>query len=156
MTPEELLTLYKKISHYDRHMSMELSTKKNDENEIELIYKMTIKKEHLSSPDTCHGGALSGFMDAVLGVPVLSYAVSKDMLCSTVEFKMNFLGPAKLGDIIIGTNSIDFKGKSLVVSSASLFNETSGKAIAKGMGTFNLYPTKKRDFFNLAEEKQTP
>ena len=62
---------------------------------------------------------------------------------------MNFLGPAKLGDVIIGHNTIDFTGKSLVVSSANLVNETTGAQIAKGMGTFNLYPTKKRDFFKL-------
>jgi uncharacterized protein (TIGR00369 family) len=156
MTPDELLKLYKNISNFDRHMGMELNSVIDQEGNHELIYKMTIKKEHLSSPDSCHGGALSAFMDAVLGVPVLTYAVSRDMLCSTVEFKMNFLGPAKEGDRIIGTNVIDFKGKSLVVSSASLFNETTGAMIAKGMGTFNLYPTKKRDFFNISQEKETP
>lgn len=156
MTPEELIKLYKNVSNYDRHMNMELSSKKNSDGELEIIYKMTITEEHLSSPESCHGGALSGFMDAVLGVPVLSYAVSRDMLCSTVEFKMNFLGPAKLGDVITGSNSIDFKGKSLVVSSASLYNETTQKIVAKGMGTFNLYPTKKRDFFNQSEKQETP
>ncbi|MBT7611288.1 MAG: PaaI family thioesterase [Bacteriovoracaceae bacterium] len=149
MTPEELLSLYKKISNFDRHMGMHLTCVKQKDGGHELIYKMVIKKEHLSSPDSCHGGVLSAFMDAVLGVPVLTYAVGRDMLCSTVEFKMNFLGPAKLGDVIVGKNIIDFKGKSLVVSSATLVNEVTGAQIAKGMGTFNLYPTKKRDFFNL-------
>jgi uncharacterized protein (TIGR00369 family) len=155
MTPDELLTLYKKISNFDRHMGMELSSVKLDNGEHELTYKMIIKEEHLSSPDSCHGGVLSAFMDAVLGVPVLTYAVGRDMLCSTVEFKMNFLGPAKLGDIIVGKNVIDFKGKSLVVSSATLENEVTGAQIAKGMGTFNLYPTKKRDFFNLNSNIKT-
>ena len=149
MTPEELLTLYKKVSNFDRHMGMELSSAKDKNGTHILSYKMKVKEEHLSSPDSCHGGALSAFMDAVLGVSVLCYAVSKDMLCSTVEFKMNFLGPAKMGDVIIGHNTIDFTGKSLVVSSAKLVNETTGAQIAKGMGTFNLYPTNKRDFFNL-------
>jgi uncharacterized protein (TIGR00369 family) len=139
MKPDELLELYKKISHFDRHMGMELTNDLQEDGTHELTYKMVIKKEHLSSPDSCHGGALSAFMDAVLGVPVLAYAVSLDMLCSTVEFKMNFLGPAKEGDIIIGKNTIDFKGKSLVVSSATLINQTSNAPIAKGMGTFNLY-----------------
>jgi len=56
-------------------------------------------------------------VDAVLGVPVLSHAVTEDKLCATVEFKINYIAPAKLGDKLVGTNTIDFKGKSLVVSS---------------------------------------
>lgn len=156
MTPDELLTMYKKVSNFDRHMGMELSSAKDENGTHVLTYKMIIEDKHLSSPDSCHGGALSAFMDAVLGVSVLCYAVSKDMLCSTVEFKMNFLGPAKKGDVIVGHNIIDFTGKSLVVSSATLINETSGAQIAKGMGTFNLYPTNKRDFFKLHENQETP
>ncbi|MCO4792304.1 MAG: PaaI family thioesterase [Bacteriovoracaceae bacterium] len=150
MTPKELEKLYKSISKFDQHLGMTFDLLDPGE----VVYKMTVKEEHLSSPDTCHGGAIAAMMDALLGVPVLSLAVTEDKLCATVEFKINYLGPAQIGDELVGTNTIDFKGKSLVVSSGQIKNSQTGLLIAKGMGTFNLYPAKKKDFFNVDKPKK--
>lgn len=148
MTPTELMSLYKKINQYDRHLDFLL----NIDSDGRVTYEVEITDKHLSSPDTCHGGVLAGLMDNVLGVTALAHAVTEDKLCSTVEFKINYLNPALKGDIIYGEAVVDYKGQRLVVTSGTL--KTKDKLIAKGLGTFNLYPASKKDFFSL-ETKTT-
>ena len=148
MTPKELIELYKKINQFDKHLDFSLSI--SDQGLVS--YEVLIEDKHLSSPDTCHGGVLAGLMDNVLGVTALAYAVTEDKLCSTVEFKINYLNPALKGDRIFGEAIIDYKGQRLVVTSGTL--RTKDKLIAKGLGTFNLYPASKKDFFSL-ETKST-
>lgn len=143
MTPLELKDFYKKINHFDRTMDFNLDIKESGI----VTYETTISERHLSSPETCHGGALAGLMDNVLGVTALAHAVQQNMLCATVEFKINYLNPAKLGDQIFGEAEIDYKGRRLVVTSGTL--RTKDKLIAKGLGTFNLYPSEKSNFFGL-------
>ncbi len=139
MTAKQLEEAFKKSSKFDQLLGMSFEVVQPGE----VIYKMKITDNHLSSPDTCHGGAIAAMMDAVLGLPVLSQAVTEDKLCATVEFKINYIKPARLGDELIGTNTIDFKGKSLVVSSGQIKNAKTGDLLAKGLGTFNLYPAEK-------------
>ncbi len=143
MTPLELKDFYKKINHFDRTLDFNLDITADGT----VTYETVISEKHLSSPDTCHGGTLAGLMDNVLGVTALAYAVQQNMLCATVEFKINYLNPAKLGDKIFGRAKIDHKGQRLVVTSGTL--ETKEKLIAKGLGTFNLYPSEKSNFFGL-------
>lgn len=139
MTAKQLEEAFRKSSKFDQLLGMSFEVIKPGE----VVYKMKVTKNHLSSPDTCHGGAIAAMMDAVLGLPVLSQAVEEGKLCATVEFKINYIAPAKIGDELIGTNTIDFKGKSLVVSSGQIKNEKTGALLAKGLGTFNLYPAEK-------------
>lgn len=149
MDAKELEKLFKKISCFDKHMGMSFTV----EGPGKVTYKMEITENHLSSPKTAHGGVIAGMMDNVLGVTALSYAVTQDKLCSTVEFKINYINPAHPGDLLIGTADIDFKGKSLVVTSATI--RADKRLIAKGMGTFNLYPMEKHAFFGF-ESQENP
>ena len=87
MTPLELKDFYKRINHFDRTMDFDLDIQEDGK----VTYSTVISEKHLSSPQTCHGGALAGLMDNVLGVTALAYAVQQDMLCATVEFKINYL-----------------------------------------------------------------
>jgi uncharacterized protein (TIGR00369 family) len=137
MTPKDLEALFKRISRFDQTLGLELSiTEAGD-----TVYKMKVDERHASSPISCHGGAIAGMMDAVLGVRALAYSVTQMKFCSTVEFKINFLNPAVPGDLLIGASSIDFVGKRLVVTSATI--SAGEKLVAKGIGTFNLYPISK-------------
>lgn len=141
MDAKDLEKLFKKNSKFDITLGMDFKIIKAGE----IEYTMTISEAHLSSPTVSHGGALAGMMDNVLGVTALSYAVTQEKLCSTVEFKINYLNPAKLGDKLTGTAQIDYIGKRLVVTSG--FIKCGDKLIAKGMGTFNLYPMEKFKLF---------
>lgn len=140
MNLEELDTFFKQVCHYDRH----LQAKYNILNPGEIEYRLTVGEIHLSSPQTCHGGVLSSLMDSTLGLTALSYAVTRGMFCSTVEFKINFIQEAKQGMNLLGVANLDYTGNRLVVTSGTLIDEEDGKMIAKGMGTFNLYPYSKK------------
>ena len=112
-------------------------------------YRMVIRPEHLSSPGVAHGGVLAGLMDAVLGAAALTLAFTTGELVSTVEFKLNFLHPVRLGDELRATAQVDHAGKSLVVCSGTIYRQAAGApsgetAVAQGMGTFNRYPAAKR------------
>lgn len=111
-----------------------------------ITYKMTILEKHLSSPQTAHGGSIAGFMDCVLGLSALSESVTRHQLTSTVEFKINFVRPVKLGDEIIGTGRVVHKGKSLLISQGEVRISNTNELIAMGQGTFNLYPISKKDY----------
>ena len=111
-------------------------------------YRMTIEEKHLSSPGTCHGGVVAGFMDSVIGMAALSYAFTKKMLVSTVEFKLNYFRPVKQGEELVGRGVIDFAGKSLISSNGEIYSinkQGEEKLVSKGMGTFNLYPISKNE-----------
>jgi len=137
MDAKDLEKLFRKTSQFDQTLGMNFIVKSAGE----IEYTMTIDSRHLSSPQISHGGAIAGMMDNVLGVTALSYAVTQEKLCSTVEFKINYLNPAKLGDVLTGSAQIDYIGKRLVVTSG--FIKCGERLIAKGMGTFNLYPMEK-------------
>ncbi len=134
MSPEELERLFRQHSNFDRTLGLEL--------EIfgpgKVTYSLTIDQRHLSTATISHGGVIAGMMDNVLGVTALSQAVTLGQLVSTVEFKLNYLRPARLGDRLVGNAQIDFQGKSLIVTSGAIFCGTD--IISKGQGTFNLYP----------------
>jgi uncharacterized protein (TIGR00369 family) len=115
-------------------------------------YRMTVRDEHLSSPNTCHGGVLAGLMDAALGAAALTLAFTKLEFVSTVEFKMNYLHAVHLHDTLVARGEVDHAGNSLVVSSCVVYRVQEGQddvAVARGMGTFNRYPANKRDFAKL-------
>ncbi|RZK14952.1 MAG: PaaI family thioesterase [Hymenobacter sp.] len=111
-------------------------------------YRMVIRPEHLSSPGAAHGGVLAGLMDAVLGAAALTLAFTTGELVSTVEFKINFLHPVRLGDELRATAHVDHAGKSLVVCSGTIYrhvaSEPAATAVAQGLGTFNRCPALKR------------
>ncbi|MES2628819.1 MAG: PaaI family thioesterase [Bacteroidota bacterium] len=133
-----ILQLYNHINHFgnDHNMTYEV---------VEpgmVTYRMTIEERHLSGPGVAHGGIIAGFMDAVLGVAALSLAVEEGNLVSTVEFKINYLRPVKLGETITGTGKVDSRGQRILVSSGEI-RDSRGELLAKAMGTFNAYPAEK-------------
>lgn len=140
MNPKDFEALYRNACQYDRHMGMTLTLHEPGK----ITYALTVTAAHVSFLDACHGGVIAGMMDATLGVTALSWAVPKGKLCATVEFKTHFFSPVKRGDKLEGTGEIDFAGSRLVVTTAHIMDTTSGQLVAKGMGTFNLYPLAKR------------
>lgn len=140
MTPQELEKLFKSINHFDDFLGLKLLITSEGVTE----YQLKVHQGLMSSPAAAHGGPIAAMMDATLGIQVLCHAAQKNMLCSTVEFKINFLASATLGETLIGRATLESIGKRLVVASASIIEEKSQRLIAKGLGTFNLYPIEKR------------
>lgn len=142
---EKFAPHFKAINHFDRDNGLEFEILRPGE----IIYHLTVQEKHLSSPGIAHGAAIAAFMDCVLGLSALSQALTEGSLTSTVEFKLNFIRPARLGDKLIGRGKVDYKGKSLIISSGEIHLD-SGELIAKGLGTFNTYPLEKKGEFYAA------
>ncbi len=140
---------YTKLVKFDKFLGMKLKVHSPGR----ITYTLEIKEHHLTSSDQVHGGVISAMMDAVLGVTTLSYSVSKGDLCSTVEFKTNYISTTRPGDILEGSGEIDSFGKKIITASGWIKEQKSGRLIAKGMGTFMLYPiSKKMDIITEAHE----
>ena len=145
-----LVAGYNRINAYGQANSMTLSASEPGQAE----YRMVIGPAHLSSPGVAHGGVLAGLMDAVLGAAALTLAFTAGELVSTVEFKINYLHPVRLGDELRAVAQVDHAGKSLVVCSGVIYRQAAGEAgatsganataVAQGVGTFNRYPASKR------------
>ena len=133
--------VFRKMNIFDQTMGLDFEI----EAPGQIIYQLEVQRKHLSSPQIAHGGVIAAMMDASLGLTALSFSVVDEMLVSTVEFKLNFLRPAREGDILTGRGHIDYRGKSLIVCNSNISNQE-GHDIAKGIGTFNLYPMDKKDF----------
>lgn len=146
-----MVAAYNQMNHYGRANGMALTVPQPGQAE----YRMTVQPEHLSSPNTCHGGVLAGLMDAALGAAALSLAFTNMEFVSTVEFKMNYLHSVHLHDVLVARGVVDHAGNSLVVSSCVIYRVTESAedvAVARGLGTFNRYPASKRDFAKLVME----
>lgn len=110
-------------------------------------YSLTIQKEHLATPLAAHGGVISALMDALLGVTALSVSAQEHKIISTVEFKINFLAPALLGDTIQGIGKVEHQGKRLIIVSGDIICPLRNNIlIAKAIGTFNAYPAEKAGY----------
>lgn len=140
---EQFIQIFKSINQYDIENKLEFEIHSPGA----ITYKMDIQNKHLSSPQIAHGAVVAGFMDCVLGLSALSLAVTEANLTSTVEFKINYIRPVKLGEKLIGSGRVVHKGKSLIISSGEV-KTLSGELVAVGQGTFNTYPFSKKDFLN--------
>lgn len=139
------ITIYNQINQYGRDNGMVLIVHEPGH----ISYEMTVLEKHLSSPNTCHGGAIAGLMDSVIGTAALSKAFTEGNLVSTVEFKIHYFKPVYLNDQLTGTGKIDYQGKSLIISSGEIINKITGDVVAKAIGTFNVYPLSKKDLSEI-------
>lgn len=136
---EILLETYQKTNQFGIANGMELTKFEEDE----IAYRLVIKESHLATPTTAHGGIIAGYMDGVLGLAALYVSAEDGNLVSTVEFKINFLAPVRLGDVLIGKGKVVSKGKRIIIAEGEISTEKEGKSIAIATGTFNAYPYQK-------------
>lgn len=98
---------------------------------------LKIGEKHISPSGVAHGGAISAFVDWSMGAAVFTI-LKPGQLCSTIEFKINYLSPAKLGETIYCKATVKFHGRSHAVIEFHVFREE-GKDVAMGVGTYNIY-----------------
>ncbi len=104
-----------------------------------VVYTMPVQTAHLALPSTVHGGIIAGLMDAVISVAGLSLTVLEEKVVGTVEFKINYLLPAKPGDVLTASGKVLKAGKRLLIVSGEIHNQKKER-IAIGTGTLNSYP----------------
>ncbi|MBK9192921.1 MAG: PaaI family thioesterase [Crocinitomicaceae bacterium] len=146
---EILIKIYQQTNEFGKLHGMDLVKFEADE----IVYKLEVKKEHLATPTTAHGGLIAAYMDGVLGLAALYASSENACLVSTVEFKINYLKPVRLGDILVGKGVVISNGKRIIIAQGEIFNEKTGEKVAIGTGTFNAYPYEKsgmtRDYFGI-------
>lgn len=146
---DNLIKIYQQTNAYGKLHGMELLKFEADE----IVYKLVVKKEHLATPTTAHGGLVAGYMDGVLGLAALYASSENANLVSTVEFKINFLAPVYLDDVLIGKGKVISNGKRIIITQGEILNEKTNQLVAIATGTFNAYPYQKSgmllDGFNI-------
>ncbi len=105
---------------------------------------LIIEEKHISPSGATHGGVLSTFVDFSMGAALFK-ALKKGERCSTIEFKINYISPVKLGETIYAEAKIKYQGKSHAVMECHVFRkkEEDKKDIAMALGTYNVYSFKK-------------
>ncbi len=145
MEHKELMAIfenhYKELVQFDRYLGMDLTVQSAGH----VSYSLELKTHHLTAPDSAHGGVAAAMMDATLGLAALSYAVTQNNLCATVEFKINYLKQARPGHTLVSQGRVKSKGKRLIVSQGDIVEKETGDLVATGLGTFTQYPADRRD-----------
>ena len=136
---ENLIAVYQETNRFGIANGMELMHYQNGK----IEYRLEIKEEHLATPTTAHGGIIAGYMDGIMGVAALTESAKQLKLVSTVEFKINYIKPAFLGDVLIGKGHVVSAGNRIIIAKGEIFNEKSGDLVAIATGTFNAYPYQK-------------
>lgn len=134
MTPD-LIERYNSMNHFGRFMQMDYTILCPGVVE----YKLTVSENLLATKHAAHGGALAAFMDAILGVASLSAVADEGKLVATIEFKINYLKPALMGDVLFGKGKVLQKGKRILITEGEIYNQKN-ELIAKSIGTFTSYP----------------
>lgn len=138
MNAKKILALYNEMNNFGRLMNMHFEVVQPGE----IIYHIDITSDHLATREVAHGGALAGYMDAILGVAALSAIGDEGKLVSTIEFKITYLAPAHKGDKLKGLGKVIKKGKRMVFAEGEIINQNN-EVIAKATGTFIAYPVEK-------------
>jgi uncharacterized protein (TIGR00369 family) len=133
-----LIQKYIEYNNFGRTLGMDFII----ESAGNVSYTMLVSDVHLATPNTSHGGAVAGLMDAVLGVCGLSAVCMEERLVSTVEMGMHFIKPAKRGDLLTAKAAIVSKGNRIIIIEGKIHNQLD-ELIASGSGTFNAYPKEK-------------
>ncbi len=94
---------------------------------------MRMKKEHVNTIGTIHGGILCDLSDAAMGYAFTTLLAPGERGV-TVEFKINFLKPALPGDRLRASAKVISKGKSLGYIECEV-RDVRGRLIAKAAST---------------------
>jgi uncharacterized protein (TIGR00369 family) len=136
---ELLIKVYQETNEFGKAHQLELLKFEADE----IVYRLEVRKQHLATPTTAHGGLVAGYMDGVLGLAALYASSENACLVSTVEFKINYLSPVRLGDVLIGRGKLVKSGKRIIITKGEISQEKTGELVAIATGTFNAYPYEK-------------
>ena len=89
--------------------------------EIQLPYREALSQQH----DYFHGGLVTTVADSAAGFAAYSLA-SEHTTVLTVEFKVNFLAPAR-GELLIATGEVLRPGRTLIVTEGRVLVERAGR-----------------------------
>ena len=136
----DILKKYNQTNLFGKYLDLQLDVVKPGN----VSYKVKVKKQHLATVKSAHGGFISAIFDQIVGTAALSKAMVESKLVSTIEFKINYLQPAILHDELIGKGIVIKNGKRIYTVKGDIYNQKK-ELIATGIATLNAYPYEKSD-----------
>lgn len=136
----DILKKYNQTNLFGKYLDLQLDVVKPGN----VSYKVKVKKQHLATVKSAHGGFISAIFDQIVGTAALSKAMLESKLVSTIEFKINYLQPAILHDELIGKGIVIKNGKRIYTVKGDIYNQKK-ELIATGIATLNAYPYEKSD-----------
>ena len=94
-----------------------------------------MEDKHINYVDIAHGGVLTTLADVTLSLQA-HRSEEPPLNVTTIALTTNFLGPAKLGDWLIGEARIDRKGKRMIYTSGQI--TANDRVIMTMTGVFNV------------------
>lgn len=136
---QQLAKIVKEIFPYDDRFGQLVGYQAHSVKRAEICVSLKIEEKHLSPSGAAHGGLLATLVDFAMGGALFT-VLEKGQKCSTIEFKINYFSPVKLGELIYARGKIKFHGKSHAVIECHVFRENEvRKDIAMAVGTYNIY-----------------
>ena len=134
----DILSLYNQYNNFGRLLDMKYEVSSPGK----VIYHLKVTKDLLATPSAAHGGAIAGFMDAIVGVAALSAVAPLNKVVSTIEFKLNFTQAALLNDELKGIGEVITQGNRILTVKGDIYNQKN-ELIATSLATLNAYPIEK-------------
>lgn len=104
--------------------------------------ELTVEPQHLNRLDVPHGGVLATLIDTATGIAVaLSKGPDSIVPAVTISLSMQFLGQAKLGDVLIAKGRHIGGGRTIGYATAEVTTQD-GKPVARGDATFRILSPK--------------
>ena len=98
--------------------------------------ELTVERKHLNRLNVPHGGSLATLIDTAAGVAVaLAQGPDKVMPAVTVSLSMQFLGQAKVGDVLTTIGRRTGGGRTIAYGTGEITTQD-GRLIARGDATF--------------------
>jgi len=112
-----------------KHLGLRLTKLGYGESEMKVMVTRGLTQD----ARVAHGGVAASLIDSVVGLAVCTM-LGRQELITTVEMKVNFIGPAKPG-LLTATGKIIQKGKRIAVGDAEV-RDSKKRLVAKGLVTY--------------------
>lgn len=93
--------------------------------------QLKLEERHANTIGIAHGGIIATLLDAAMGTA--AFTTGKDVV--TLEMKLNFVAPGKIGNIIIAKGVVLHCGSKTIVTEGRIFDEK-GTLMALATGTY--------------------
>ena len=104
--------------------------------------ELTVEPKHLNRLNVPHGGVLATLIDTATGIAVaLAKGPDQILPAVTVSLSMQFLGQAKLGDVLIATGRHIGGGRTIGYATTEVRTQD-GRAVARGDATYRFLSAK--------------
>jgi uncharacterized protein (TIGR00369 family) len=117
-------------SPYYQAMGMELA----EIGEGRAVLRVRIQPSHLNADGIVHGGVLPAIADGAMG-NALRTLYGSDAQILTAEMHLHYLRPVTGGSLLADGRVVQ-SGRRLSFAELSITEESSGKLVARGSGTF--------------------